>query len=180
MCIRDRRQGVQGITDLITVPGLINLDFADVRTIMKDAGSALMGIGVAGGENRAVEAARAAISSPLLEASVEGARGILLNITGGSDLGLFEINEAAEIISSAADAECNIIFGAVIDPTLGDEVRVTVIATGFDRDVVEEKAAAREAVDKGPKGTPLFAEERRPSFDVSDDVLDIPSFLRDR
>ena len=129
------RQGVQGITDLITVPGLINLDFADVRTIMKDAGSALMGIGVAGGENRAVEAARAAISSPLLEASVEGARGILLNITGGSDLGLFEINEAAEIISSAADSDCNIIFGAVIDPSLGDEVRVTVIATGFDRPV---------------------------------------------
>jgi cell division protein FtsZ len=122
------RQGVQGITDLITVPGLINLDFADVRTIMKDAGSALMGIGVAGGENRAVEAARAAVSSPLLEASVEGARGILLNITGGNDLGLFEINEAAEIISSAADADCNIIFGAVIDPSLGDEVRVTVIA----------------------------------------------------
>ena len=113
------RQGVQGITDLITVPGLINLDFADVRTIMKDAGSALMGIGVAGGENRAVEAARAAVSSPLLEASVEGARGILLNITGGNDLGLFEINEAAEIISSAADADCNIIFGAVIDPSLG-------------------------------------------------------------
>ena len=127
------RQGVQGITDLITVPGLINLDFADVRTIMKDAGSALMGIGVSGGESRAVEAARAAISSPLLEASVEGARGILLNITGGNDLGLFEINEAAEIISSAADNDCNIIFGAVIDPSLGDEVRVTVIATGFDR-----------------------------------------------
>jgi cell division protein FtsZ len=174
------RQGVQGITDLITVPGLINLDFADVRTIMKDAGSALMGIGVAGGENRAVEAARAAVSSPLLEASVEGARGILLNITGGGDLGLFEINEAAEIISSAADADCNIIFGAVIDPTLGDEVRVTVIATGFDREVAEEKAAAREVAEKEPKGTPLFAEERRPSFDVSDDVLDIPSFLRDR
>ena len=136
------RQGVQGITDLITVPGLINLDFADVRTIMKDAGSALMGIGVAGGENRAVEAARAAVSSPLLEASVEGARGILLNITGGNDLGLFEINEAAEIISSAADADCNIIFGAVIDPSLGDEVRVTVIATGFDRPVSRRAAGA--------------------------------------
>ena len=139
------RQGVQGITDLITVPGLINLDFADVRTIMKDAGSALMGIGVAGGENRAVEAARAAVSSPLLEASVEGARGILLNITGGNDLGLFEINEAAEIISSAADADCNIIFGAVIDPSLGDEVRVTVIATGFDRPVSGEQPARQEA-----------------------------------
>ncbi|MCX6364982.1 MAG: cell division protein FtsZ, partial [Actinobacteria bacterium] len=174
------RQGVQGITDLITVPGLINLDFADVRTIMKDAGSALMGIGVAGGENRAVEAARAAVSSPLLEASVEGARGILLNITGGSDLGLFEINEAAEIISSAADADCNIIFGAVIDPSLGDEVRVTVVATGFDRDTTSEAPASRETAAREPKGTPLFAEEHKPSFDVDDDVLDIPSFLRDR
>ena len=146
------RQGVQGITDLITVPGLINLDFADVRTIMKDAGSALMGIGVAGGENRAVEAARAAVSSPLLEASVEGARGILLNITGGNDLGLFEINEAAEIISSAADADCNIIFGAVIDPSLGDEVRVTVIATGFDRRGGRRAAGAQESARAGAQG----------------------------
>ena len=153
------RQGVQGITDLITVPGLINLDFADVRTIMKDAGSALMGIGVAGGENRAVEAARAAISSPLLEASVEGARGILLNITGGSDLGLFEINEAAEIIASAADADCNIIFGAVIDPSLGDEVRVTVIATGFDRPIEGVSAGAARGGRRSAsrRGTPLFA-----------------------
>jgi cell division protein FtsZ len=173
------RQGVQGITDLITVPGLINLDFADVRTIMKDAGSALMGIGVAGGENRAVEAARAAVSSPLLEASVEGARGILLNITGGSDLGLFEINEAAEIISSAADSDCNIIFGAVIDPQLGDEVRVTVIATGFDGPLSNGAPAPRETAEREPKGTPLFAEEHKPSFEMDDDVLDIPSFLRD-
>ena len=127
------RQGVQGITDLITIPGLINLDFADVRTIMKDAGSALMGIGSSSGENRAGEAAKQAISSPLLEQSVEGATGILLNITGGSDLGLFEVNEAAEIIQSAADQNSNIIFGAVIDEGLGDEVRVVVIATGFDR-----------------------------------------------
>ena len=126
------RQGVQGITDLITVPGLINLDFADVRTIMRDAGSALMGIGAAGGENRAGEAAKNAISSPLLEESVEGATGILLNITGGRDLGLFEVNEAAEIVTSAADKSCNIIFGSVIDDALEDEVRVTVIATGFD------------------------------------------------
>ena len=126
------RQGVQGITDLITIPGLINLDFADVRTIMHDAGSALMGIGEAGGENRAAEAAKNAISSPLLEQSVEGATGILLNITGGSDLGLFEVNEAAEIIQSAADQNSNIIFGAVVDDGLGDGVRVTVIATGFD------------------------------------------------
>ena len=127
------RQGVQGITDLITIPGLINLDFADVRTIMHDAGSALMGIGAAGGENRAAEAAKTAISSPLLEQSVEGATGILLNITGGHDLGLFEVNEAAEIIQSAAASDSNIIFGAVIDERPGDEVRVTVIATGFDR-----------------------------------------------
>src|SRR3954468_19555329 len=127
------RQGVQGITDLITVPGLVNLDFADVRTIMRDAGSALMGIGIASGENRAGEAARAAISSPLLEASVEGATGILLNITGGPDMGLFEVNEAAEIIGSASDQDANIIFGAVIDEAMGDSVRVTVIATGFDR-----------------------------------------------
>src|SRR6188474_1344701 len=127
------RQGVQGITDLITIPGLINLDFADVRAIMENAGSALMGIGAASGENRSTEAARNAISSPLLEQSVEGANGILLNITGGSDLGLFEVNEAAEIIQSAADANANIIFGSVIDEGLADEVRVTVIATGFDR-----------------------------------------------
>src|ERR1700759_3654230 len=127
------RQGVQGITDLITIPGLINLNFADVRTIMHDAGSALMGIGSASGENRASEAARAAISSPLLEQSVEGATGILLNITGGGDLGLFEVNEAAEIIQSAAASDSNIIFGAVIDDMLEDELRVTVIATGFDK-----------------------------------------------
>src|SRR5467141_1844563 len=124
------RQGVQGITDLITTPGLINLDFADVRTIMHDAGSALMGIGSASGENRAAEAAKNAISSPLLEQSVEGATGILLNITGGGDLGLFEVNEAAEIIQSAAASDSNIIFGAVIDEDFEDELRVTVIATG--------------------------------------------------
>jgi cell division protein FtsZ len=172
------RQGVQGITDLITVPGLINLDFADVRTIMKDAGSALMGIGVSGGENRAVEAAMAAISSPLLEASVEGARGILLNITGGADLGLFEINEAAEIISSAADSDCNIIFGAVIDQTLGDEVRVTVIATGFDRPASAGRPLDRSFADAGAPRSAMFGDDK-PAFDVSDDVLDIPSFLKD-
>src|SRR5436853_6516616 len=127
------RQGVQGITDLITIPGLINLDFADVRTIMHDAGSALMGIGSESGASRAAEAAKNAISSPLLEQSVEGATGILLNITGGNDLGLFEVNEAAEIIQSAASNDSNIIFGAVIDDDLSDELRVTVIATGFDK-----------------------------------------------
>src|SRR2546427_4417385 len=126
------RQGVQGITDLITIPGLINLDFADVRTIMQDAGSALMGIGTAGGENRTAEAARAALSSPLLEESVDGATGIVLNITGGKGLGLFEVNEAAEVVRQGADQNSNIIFGAVVDDALDDVVRVTVIATGFD------------------------------------------------
>jgi cell division protein FtsZ len=124
---------VQGITDLITTPGLINLDFADVRTVMKDAGSALMGIGKARGEQRALEAAQFAISSPLLEASIDGARGVLLMLAGGSDLGLFEVNEAADVITQAAHPEANIIFGAVIDDSLGDEVKVTVIAAGFDK-----------------------------------------------
>ncbi len=125
-------QGVSGITDLITTPGLINLDFADVKAVMSDAGSALMGIGSARGEDRAVAAAEMAVSSPLLEASIDGAHGVLLSIAGGSDLGLFEINEAAALVSQAAHAEANIIFGAVIDDALGDEVRVTVIAAGFD------------------------------------------------
>ena len=136
------RQGVQGITDLITVPGIVNLDFADVRTIMRDAGSALMGIGAASGENRAAEAARTAVSSPLLEQSIDGATGILLNVTGGTELGLFEVNEAAEVVTGAADQNANVIFGAVIDDSLGDEVRVTVIATGFG---TRSAAAAVEA-----------------------------------
>src|SRR6058998_455062 len=140
------RQGVQGITDLITIPGLVNLDFADVRTIMRDAGSALMGIGVSRGENRAVEAARAAISSPLLETSLEGATGILLNITGGPELGLFEVNEAAEVVTGAADANANVIFGAVIDEAMGDDVRVTAIATGFGGRVRRRRAEAPVAV----------------------------------
>jgi len=126
------RSGVQGITDLITTPGLINLDFADVKSVMKDAGSALMGIGSARGEDRAVAAAELAISSPLLEASIDGAYGVLLSVSGGSDLGLFEIHEAANLVSEAAHPEANIIFGAVIDDALGDEVRVTVIAAGFE------------------------------------------------
>ncbi len=176
------RQGVQGITDLITVPGLINLDFADVRTIMRQAGSALMGIGVAGGENRAADAAKAAISSPLLEASVEGATGILLNITGGTDMGLFEVNEAAEIIGSAADGDANIIFGAVIDEALGDQVRVTVIATGFDRQSPDRPAAAFAA---GSRREPPARRPAEPAgddtgqFTMPPDALEIPSFLRD-
>jgi cell division protein FtsZ len=125
-------QGVSGITDLITTPGLINLDFADVKSVMANAGSALMGIGSARGEDRSVVAAEMAVSSPLLEASIDGAHGVLLSIAGGSDLGLFEINEAAALVAQAAHAEANIIFGATIDDALGDEVRVTVIAAGFD------------------------------------------------
>lgn len=163
------RQGVQGITDLITVPGLINLDFADVRTIMTEAGSALMGIGVASGEDRASIAAKAAISSPLLEASIEGAKGVLLNISGGSNLGLFEVNEAAEIISNATHPDANIIFGAVINDSLDDEIRVTVIATGFDR--------KRETTPKKETFTSMDTSGSEiPSFDHND--LDIPTFLR--
>jgi len=174
------RAGVQGITDLITIPGLINLDFADVRTIMSDAGSALMGVGTSNGESRAAEAARNAISSPLLEESVDGATGILLNITGGRDLGLFEVNEAAEIVQSAADANANIIFGAVLDEHQGDEVRVTVIATGFDhgrarpRTAREETSARARERDRRPR----IGERDRSSLEIRDDELDIPPFLR--
>lgn len=160
------RQGVQGISDLIAVPGLINCDFADVQTIMQNTGSALMGIGRASGENRAAEAARLAISSPLLETSIEGAQGVLFNITGGSDLTLFEINEAAEIIHTSADDEANIIFGANIDEDLGDEVRVTVIATGFS------KTHPKLATEKSrPRGI-----EPPPFLDRND--IEIPPFLR--
>ena len=174
------RQGVQGITDLITIPGLINLDFADVRTIMHDAGSALMGIGSATGENRASEAAKAAISSPLLEESVEGATGILLNITGGHNLGLFEVNEAAEIVQSAADSNSNIIFGAVIDDSLGEDVRVTVIATGFDRGH-SRPSTARETTRRSRQNRDVtFDDSQRSSLEIRDDEIDIPSFLRDR
>jgi cell division protein FtsZ len=169
------RQGVQGITDLITVPGLVNLDFADVRTIMRDAGSALMGIGAASGENRAAEAARTAVSSPLLEQSVDGATGILLNITGGTELGLFEVNEAAEVVTGAADANANVIFGAVIDETLGDEVRVTVIATGFGGRPRRRRAEAPVAQVASGEAPP--PPERQP--EPSDAELEIPSFLRE-
>jgi len=158
------RQGVQGISDLIAVPGLINLDFADVKTIMMDAGSALMGIGRASGEKRAIDAANMAISSPLLETSIEGAKGVLLNITGGKNLGLFEVTEVAEIISAAADPEANIIFGAVVDEKLEDELRVTVIATGFSEKVKTSESFGKEIDVK--------------SF--SNDDLDIPAFLRRR
>ncbi len=168
------RQGVQGITDLITVPGLVNLDFADVRTIMRDAGSALMGIGAASGENRAAEAARSAVSSPLLEASIEGATGILLNVTGPADIGLFEVNEAAEVVTSAADQNANVIFGAVIDDAHADEVRVTVIATGFGTG--GRRRRRREDVLEAPIPTASASGE---TFELPREVLDVPSFLRD-
>ena len=163
------RQGVQGITDLITIPGLVNLDFADVRTIMREAGSALMGVGEAEGSNRAAEAARMAVSSPLLEASVEGATGILLNITGGPDIGLFEVNEAAEVVTGAADQNANVIFGAVIDEGMAGRVRVTVIATGFDRRYRRERQERTEDAHA----------PAREGFDLPSDVLEVPSFLRE-
>ncbi len=161
------RQGVQGITDLITVPGLVNLDFADVRTIMKEAGSALMGIGTARGDNRAAEAARAAVSSPLLESSIEGATGILLNITGGPDVGLFEVNEAAEVVTSAADVNANVIFGAVIDDAMGEDIRVTVIATGFGGGRRRRRTSSESPV-------PVPAERS----EQAENGLEVPSFLR--
>ncbi|OGN77501.1 MAG: cell division protein FtsZ [Chloroflexi bacterium RIFCSPLOWO2_02_FULL_71_16] len=185
------RQGVQGISDLITVPGLINLDFADVKTIMTNAGSALMGIGHGAGESRASDAARQAIMSPLLEQSIDGARGVLFTITGGPDLTLFEVNEAAEIIHDAADPEANIIFGAVIDDRMAGEVKISVIATGFDasrplkrieqpihRRQVEPRPVERSAVPVGAgvAAVPEKADEKR--YDPND--LEVPSFLRRR
>jgi cell division protein FtsZ len=163
------RQGVQGIADLITVPGLINLDFADVRAVMGEAGAALIGIGVASGEGRASKAAEAAISSPLLETSMQGARGVLINVTGGTDLGLVEVSEAAQIVRDAADPDANIIFGAVIDEKANDEVRITVIATGFEH-ARKEEAQAVPSDDRVKDKEPVR---------VIDD-LDIPAFLRRR
>jgi cell division protein FtsZ len=167
------RQGVQGIADLITVPGLINLDFADVRTVMTEAGSALIGIGVADGEGRAVKAAQAAIASPLLETSMDGARGVLINVTGGTDLALVEVSEAAQVVQKAADPDANIIFGAVIDERLDSEVRITVIATGFE-------GRRREFEDAG-EGVAVAVEEEMGSVPRPEpDDLDIPAFLRKR
>ena len=163
------RQGVQGISDLIAVPGVINCDFADVKTVMKNTGSALMGIGRASGDNRAAEAARMAVSSPLLETSIEGARGVLFNISGGSNLTLFEINEAAEIIHQSADVEANIIFGANINDVLEDEVIVTVIATGFDA----KKPVLSEPV---LRSSSRQVESAQSILEKND--LEIPPFLR--
>ncbi len=169
------RQGVQGISDLIAVPGLINLDFADVKTIMFDTGMAHMGIGRATGENRAEDAAKQAINSPLLESSIEGARGVLLNITGGKDLGIFEVNTAAELVQKSIDPEANIIFGAVIDENMGDEISVTVIATGFDKDRVPLSSVMVDKVlDRAFDKATNFADVRT---ETTND-LDIPTFLR--
>jgi cell division protein FtsZ len=174
--------GVQGITDLITTPGLINLDFADVKSVMQGAGSALMGIGYARGDDRAVQAAEMAISSPLLEASIDGAHGVLLSIQGGSDLGLFEINEAARLVQEAAHAEANIIFGAVIDDALGDEVRVTVIAAGFDggSPVVRRDSRALGQV-SGATTRPAAAAQvptPRPVVDPEDELVPVAAGTR--
>jgi cell division protein FtsZ len=188
------RQGVQGISDLITVPGLINLDFADVKTIMTNAGSALMGIGHGSGESRAADAARQAIMSPLLEQSIDGARGVLFTITGGPDLTLFEVNEAAEIIHAAADPEANIIFGAVIDERMGGEVKISVIATAFEQaravrrlegpmykrqaPSVEHRLAPAPAVAPAPMTSPSPKAEETKKYAADD--LEVPSFLRRR
>ena len=198
--------GVQGITDLITTPGLINLDFADVKSVMQGAGSALMGIGSSRGADRAIKAAELAVASPLLEASIDGAHGVLLSIQGGSNLGIFEINDAARLVQEAVHPEANIIFGAVIDDTLGDEVRVTVIAAGFDggEPVVKKNGHRSNFVDAAvPVGVgaavasgyaepetavPTWAPEpelasapsapKDPVFDDDDDDLDVPDFLK--
>ena len=168
------RQGVQGISDLIAVPGLINLDFADVKTIMLDRGMAHMGIGRASGENRAEDAAKQAIQSPLLETSIEGARGVIINITGGSDVGLHEANTAAELVQRSADPEANIIFGSVTDDSMGDEIQITVIATGFENE--DEKA--QKATDIVNKAWERKMNTTSNSESTGNSELDIPTFLR--
>jgi cell division protein FtsZ len=199
------RQGVQGISDLIAVPGLINLDFADVKTIMSNKGSALMGIGISSGENRAAEAAKKAISSPLLETSIDGAKGVLMNITGGSNLSLFEVQEAADIVASASDEDVNMIFGSVINDNLKDEIIVTVIATGFSEDQntnrvtrsggfgasrsqqaappQQQQQPLRESRESRREEAPSYQQEaprREQQTSQHEDTLDIPTFLRNR
>jgi cell division protein FtsZ len=191
------RQGVQGISDLIAVPGLINLDFADVKTIMSNKGSALMGIGAAAGENRATEAAKKAISSPLLETSIDGAQGVLMNITGGTNLSLYEVQEAADIVASASDQEVSMIFGSVINEDLKDEIVVTVIATGFNEEAVQPKPTRpsfggmkpnnnnNNVSQQAPKREqkreePQQQETSRSSGQGMEETLDIPTFLRNR
>jgi len=159
------RQGVKGIADLITIPGLINLDFADVRTIMRDAGSAMMGIGTASGENRAVEAAEQAISSPLLEETISGAKGVIFNVTGGSDLTLYEVNDAAEVIYGAVDPDANIIFGSVIDEKMQGDITITVIATGFQKVPFKEQKE-------------VYIEPRKRELREVKDTFELPVFLK--
>jgi cell division protein FtsZ len=175
------RQGVQGISDLITVHGVINVDFADVKTVMSNAGSALMGIGRGTGDNRAVEAAKMAINSPLLEVSVDGARGVLFNVTGGPDLGMYEIDEAAKIITQAVDPEANIIFGSVIDPNISGEVRITVVATGFstDKPTVPQVETRRIDTESHSRTYPVYSTPEA-AKDEDDEELDIPAFIRHR
>ena len=184
------RQGVQGISDLIAVPGLINLDFADVKTIMSNKGSALMGIGVSAGENRAAEAAKKAISSPLLETSIDGAQGVLMNITGGTNLSLYEVQEAADIVATASDQEVNMIFGSVINETLKEEIIVTVIATGFKEENAQPKVnrptfgQAKPQIGnvkrEQPKREEVQQEPVRHTQVSQEETLDIPTFLRNR
>ncbi len=173
------RQGVQGVTDLITVPGLINLDFADVRLVMHEAGSALMGVGSGTGENRAVEAARNALTSPLIEEKIDGAKGVLLNITGGEDLGLFEVNEAARLVMETADPNANIVFGAVVDSMMQEECRVTVVATGFEG--FEMIARAPQITRREVKRRDTGVSQAAPALGdlrVSDSDIDVPDFLK--
>ncbi len=174
------RQGVQGIADLITVHGMINVDFADVKAVMENAGSALMGIGYGTGENRAVEAAKAAIESPLLELSIDGAKGVLFNITGGNDLSMFEVDEAARIITEAADAEANIIFGAVINDSYTGEVKITVVATGFDDTPRERPSIIRQHVSLGQTtaAIPNSSGNGQQGGKFAENELDIPAFIR--
>ena len=192
------RQGVQGISDLIATPGLINLDFADVKTIMSNKGSALMGIGAASGENRATEAAKKAVSSPLLETSIDGAQGVLMNITGGTSLSLYEVQEAADIVASASDQEVNMIFGSVINEELKDDIVVTVIATGFNEEVIQPPKQTRPTfggvkpnTNQAPKREqqpkreePQQQEPVRSNTNhnnqAAEETLDIPTFLRNR
>ena len=190
------RQGIQGISDLIAVPGLINVDFADVKTIMSNKGSALMGIGMASGENRAAEAAKKAISSPLLETPIDGAQGVLLNITGDSNLSLFEVQEAADIVANASDQDLNMIFGSVINDNLKGEIIVTVIATGFNEEVIQAKTTSPsiggqqqktgvEVTKREPKRESIREEvpirqPRTNKVQQGDDILEIPTFLRNR
>jgi cell division protein FtsZ len=178
------RQGVQGIADLITVHGMINVDFADVKTVMENAGSALMGIGYGTGESRAVEAAKAAIESPLLELSIDGAKGVLFNITGGNDLSMFEVDEAARIITEAADPEANIIFGAVINDSYTGEVKITVVATGFDATMRETPSIVRQHISLGGGSSMMHAQPNKETVSsvqngkYAESELDIPAFIR--